>query len=110
VRGMLLVSSFFVSSFNGSVSHFWNSSSEARVSGCEGNLRQDDGVCQACGQCKVGEYITGQCSRNQDGSFTNTCEACPVCDVGKYLSKPCSGKQLGAPDHVSFETSFLNFS
>ncbi len=33
--------------------HWFFSSSEARVSGCEGNRRVDDGFCQACGQCPV---------------------------------------------------------
>ena len=70
------------------------SAGETRVSGCAGSLRYDDGVCQECLQCRVGQYISGDCSSGA------TCTACPLCPAGKYLAKPCSGRQLGAPDQV----------
>lgn len=71
------------------------------MGGCQGDKRYDDGVCQPCSSCGVGEFISGPCVQDADGSFTAPCTACPLCDPGKYLAKPCTGTQQGLPDQAS---------
>ena len=69
----------------------FDSLSQVRVSGCEGNKRQDDGTCLGCSiTCRVGEYIVGQCKLNADGSAPalsvqdSLCVSCPVCEAGDF--------------------------
>jgi hypothetical protein len=56
-----------------------------------GNTLQDDGTCQDCQNCSVGEFIVKSCdgkSRNKDPI---QCQPCQQCFEGYFMDKTCTG-------------------